>query len=205
MRPVIAGLAGGSGAGKTTIVRGVVQALGEGRVAVIEYDCYYRDQRYLPLEVRQYRNYDHPDAFETSLLIAHMEELRQGRPVQVPIYDFSTHTRAPSHQVLLPASVIIVEGILVLADAALRRMLDLRVFVEANTDTRLARRLYRDTQERGRSIDSVLQQYRATVQPMHEQFVEPSRAYADLVLSGTGDSRICIELLAARLRLLLAE
>jgi uridine kinase len=205
MGPVVIGVAGGSGAGKTTIVRGLVRALGEPDVAVIEHDSYYRDQSHLPLEDRRSLNYDHPGAFETPLLIEHLRELRRGRAIEVPTYDFTTHTRAPGTRQVRPARIVIVEGILVLAEEALCRQMDLKVYIDAGADVRLIRRLQRDMVERGRSLDSVLEQYLSTVRPMHLQFVEPCKGRADVVVSGEVDSAASIAALAARIEELVAE
>jgi uridine kinase len=178
--PLIIGIAGGSGSGKTTVAAALVASI-EG-VAWIQHDAYYRDRRELGYEARTVLNYDHPDALETDLLVRHLELLREGRTVERPVYDFSTHLR--SHEIVSvePAPVVVVEGILVLADRALRSMFDLRIFVDADPDVRLARRLERDIAERGRSPESVIRQYLATVRPMHLEFVEPSKRYADLII-----------------------
>ncbi|MFO7547751.1 MAG: uridine kinase [Acidimicrobiia bacterium] len=178
--PLIIGIAGGSGSGKTTVAAALVASI-EG-VAWIQHDAYYRDRRDLGYEERTVLNYDHPEALETDLLVRHLELLREGRTVERPVYDFSTHLRSPDVVRVEPAAVVVVEGILVLADRALRSMFDLRIFVDADPDLRLARRLERDIAERGRSPESVIRQYLATVRPMHLEFVEPSKRYADLII-----------------------
>ena len=180
-RPLFIGVAGGSGSGKTTIAEAVVEALGR-RVSLVQHDAYYRHRPDLPFEERTRVNYDHPDALETELLVEHLALLRSGEPVECPVYDFAQHLRSDAVTVVEPAPVIVVEGILVLADAALREQLDLKIYVDTDPDIRLARRIRRDVAERGRSVDSVLAQYFATVRPMHLEFVEPSKRYADLII-----------------------
>ncbi len=184
---LLVGVAGGTAAGKTALVQALARRVGRARVAVIRHDWYYRDRAQVPEAERALWNYDHPDALETSLLVAHLEELRCGRPVDAPSYDFATHSRAPQTQRLEPRELIVLDGILVLHDPELRSALDLRVWVEADDEVRFLRRMDRDTRERGRTVESVLRQYRDTVRPMHAEFVEPSRRYADLVLDGQGE------------------
>jgi uridine kinase len=178
--PLVIGLAGGSGSGKTTIAEAVVSALSS--VALIQHDAYYRHQSHLSLEERTRVNYDHPDSLETELLIEQLRQLRSGTPIARPSYDFTVHLRSSETQVIEPAPVLLVEGILVLADADLRRELDLKIYVDTDPDIRLVRRLRRDLEERGRTPDSVLEQYLSTVRPMHLEFVEPSKRYADLII-----------------------
>ncbi len=184
---LLVGVAGGTGAGKTALVQALARRVGRARAAVIQHDWYYRDRAHVSEVARALWNYDHPDALETSLLVAHLEELRKGRPVEPPSYDFATHSRARPTQRLEPRALILVDGILVLHDPGLRSALDLRVWVEADDEVRLLRRMDRDTRERGRTRESVLRQYRETVRPMHAEFVQPSRRYADLVLDGQGE------------------
>lgn len=179
--PLFIGIAGGSGSGKTTIAAAVVEGL-DDRVAMIEHDAYYRHRPELSLEERTKVNYDHPDSLETELLVDHIGLLRSGSPIEKPVYDFAEHLRSDETIQVKPARVVVVEGILVLAEPALRNQLDLKVFVDTDADLRLARRLQRDIDERGRSMESVLTQYFATVRPMHLEFVEPSKRYADLVV-----------------------
>jgi uridine kinase len=203
-RPVFArlvvGIAGGSGAGKTTVARALASALGPGSVRIVAHDTYYRDHPKLDREERARFNYDHPDALETELLIEHLGSLRAGRAVELPLYDFALHRRLANRQRLEPAPVILVEGILVLADAGLRRALDLRVFVDADPDVRLLRRVQRDLTERGRDIASIEAQYRESVRPMHLEFVEPSRRFADLILPNDAANSAGIAVLLAHLR-----
>ncbi len=181
-QPLIIAIAGGSGSGKTTIAESVVEIVGPRHVALIAHDAYYRDQSALSLEKRAQINYDHPDSLETELLADHLRRLRAGESVERPVYDFSTHTRSGKTVTVRPESVILVEGILVLSEPELRELMDLRVYVDTDADLRLLRRLHRDTIERKRTVDSVLQQYEATVRPMHIQFVEPSKRYADIIV-----------------------
>lgn len=180
--PLVIGIAGGSGSGKTTVAFAVLGDIAPGDVAFVEHDAYYRDRPDLTLEQRGELNYDHPDAFETDLLIEQLIELRAGRPIAKPIYDYTTHSRTGETETVQPASVIVVEGILVLVERRLREVMDLKIFVDTDPDIRLIRRMRRDIKERGRSVESVLEQYLATVRPMHLQFVEESKRYADLIL-----------------------
>jgi len=181
-RPLVIGLGGGSGSGKTTIARSVVEAIGPDEVTLIQHDAYYRDQTDLAMEERVKTNYDHPASFETALLVRHLEELRAGRAVDRPIYDFTVNNRLPETVRVEPKPVVIVEGILVLYEPGLRALMDLKIYVDTDPDLRILRRLERDLKERGRSFDSVHDQYLATVRPMHLQFVEPSKRYADIVI-----------------------
>jgi uridine kinase len=181
-RPLVIGIAGGSGSGKTTIAHAVVDAVPHHDVAFLEHDAYYRDQRHLPFEERTATNYDHPDSLETDLLVRHIADLRAGRAIEKPVYDFSTHTRTDRTIRVTPTAVVVVEGILVLVEPALRDAMDLRIYVDTDADLRLMRRLERDIEERGRTLESVMHQYLSTVRPMHLQFVEPSKRYADIII-----------------------
>ena len=201
---VILGVAGGSGSGKTTVVDEILRGLHPTPVAVIHHDSYYRDLAHLPFEEREEVNFDHPDALETSLLVEHLTRLRAGESVEVPIYDFATHTRARETRRVEATGAIIVDGILILADPVLRELLDIRVFVDADADIRLIRRLRRDLQDRGRSLESVVDQYQRTVQPMHETFVESSRAFADIIIPERGRNQVAIALLVSRLKMALS-
>lgn len=180
-RPLFIGLAGGSGSGKTTIARALVDLL-EGRVSLLSHDAYYRHMPELSFEERTKVNYDHPASLETELLVKHLESLRSGIAIDHPVYDFSKHLRSEETVCVEPGSVIVVEGILVLAEPELRSELDLKIFVDTAPDLRLARRVQRDISERGRTLESVLEQYFATVRPMHIEFVQPSLRYADLII-----------------------
>ena len=181
-QPLIIGVAGGSGSGKTTIVTSVVEIVGREHVALVPHDAYYQDQSALSIDERAMINYDHPDSLETALLAEHLKRLRSGESVERPVYNFSTHTRSNETVAVDPESVILVEGILVVDEPALQDLMDLRVYVDTDADLRLLRRLRRDVVERQRTVDSVLEQYEATVRPMHIQFVEPSKRFADIIV-----------------------
>jgi uridine kinase len=180
-RPLFIGIAGGSGSGKTTIADAVVERL-EGKVALVQHDSYYRHRPELSFEERTRVNYDHPSALETELLVKHLVALRSGERIEKPVYDFANHLRSSETVTVAPAPVIVVEGILVLTEAELRSELDLKIFVDTDADLRLARRIERDIQERGRTVESVIAQYFSTVRPMHLEFVEVSKRYADLII-----------------------
>ncbi len=200
-RPLFVGIAGGSGSGKTTIAAALLEAV--PGVAHVQHDAYYRDRRDLAFPQRTRLNYDHPDSLETDLLIRHLDLLAAGRAVERPVYDFSVHLRSSAVVRVEPAQAVLVEGILVLADQDLRRRLDLKIYVDTDPDLRLARRLERDITERGRSVESVLEQYFDTVRPMHLEFVEPSKRYADLIMPEGYNPRAVqtvVEMLRARLQ-----
>lgn len=200
MASVVIGVAGGSGSGKTTVVRRLLEGLGHDTVSVLEHDRYYHDQSGRCLEERAHLNFDHPDALDTALLIEHLRLLRAGAPAEAPTYDFARHARRLGVWPILPRPAVIVEGILVLADSALRDLLDVKVFVDVDDETRLRRRLERDTVERGRSPASVLDQFEATVRPMHQRFVEPSRQFADVIITDGGFNRPAIDRLLELIR-----
>lgn len=203
---MIIGVAGGSGSGKTTVARRLVEIFDEpGIVQLVPQDAYYRDQAHMSLEERQQINYDHPLAFDNDLLAEHLLQLRQGVTVPQPIYSFVTHTRLSESQPIKPARIIILEGILVLEDARLRELCDIKVYVDTDSDERFIRRLNRDMLERGRSLDSIQDQYLNSVRPMHLQFVEPTKRYADVIIPGGGSNEVAIGLLVARIRSSLAE
>ena len=202
--PLVIGVAGGSGSGKTTVVRQIIESIGDGQVTVLEHDRYYRDRNDLRLEERAALNYDHPDSLETDLLVRHLHELRTGRPVEVPEYDFARHARQAATSTALPRRTIIVEGILIFADAALRSLMDVKVFVDADDDTRFIRRLQRDIAERGRTVSSVIEQYLGTVKPMHLEFVEPSKRYADIIIPLGGHNTVAIDMMLSLVRSLTA-
>ena len=196
---LVVGIAGGSGSGKTTVVRAISEAFGNA-VAVLEHDAYYRDQSRLSLEERLKTNYDHPFAFDTDLYIDHAKQLIGGRKIERPVYSFESYTRTFDTVCVAPAGVLILEGILVLEDARIRELMDIKAFVDADPDVRFIRRLMRDVQERGRTLDSVVDQYLNVVRPMHLQFVEPTKRYADVIIPEGGVNRVAIELLIARLK-----
>lgn len=197
---VVIGVAGGSGSGKTTVVRRIVESLGADQVTVLEHDRYYRDRSDLRLEERASLNYDHPDSLETDLMVRHVAELKRGQPVEVPTYDFARYCRLPATETALPRPAIIVEGILIFTDAPLRQMMDVKVFVDTDADTRLIRRLQRDMSERGRTVQSVIEQYVSTVKPMHLDFVEPSKRYADIIVPQGGHNAVAIDMLLTLIR-----
>ncbi len=198
--PVVIGVAGGSGSGKTTVVRRIVESLGGDRVTVLDHDRYYRDRSDLRLEERAALNYDHPDSLETDLLVRHVRELREGRAVEVPTYDFARYARLAATDTAHPRAAIIVEGILIFADPALRALLDVKVFVDADDDVRFIRRLSRDVAERGRTMVSVIEQYQASVKPMHLEFVEPTKRYADIIIPRGGHNTVAIGMLLTLIR-----
>jgi uridine kinase len=193
--PIIIGIAGGSGSGKTTVVRRLTASLGNAQVTVLEHDRYYRDRSELRLEERAALNYDHPDSLETDLLVEHVRALKAGETVDVPQYDFARHNRLDEREPVSPRAAILVEGILIFADASLRALMDVKVFVDADDDTRFIRRLQRDIAERGRTVASVIDQYLGTVKPMHLEFVEPSKRYADIIVPQGGHNDVAIEML----------
>lgn len=198
--PVVIGVAGGSGSGKTTVVRRILESLGPDQVTVLEHDRYYRDRTDLRLEERTALNYDHPDSLETDLLVQHVRDLKQGREVDVPLYDFTLYARRSETEKVVPRKAVIVEGILIFTDAALRDLMDVKVFVDADADTRFIRRLRRDVAERGRTMDSVVDQYLGTVKPMHFEFVEPTKRYADIIIPIGGYNPVAIDMLLSLLR-----
>lgn len=192
---LIVGIAGGTGSGKTTVVKKVMESLPCDEVIVIPQDSYYRDNRQISLEERQKINFDHPDSVEFELLIDHLKQLKKGISVEMPIYSYLTCLRAKETITIKPAKVVLVEGILILADAGLRDMLDIKVFVDADADDRLGRVIQRDIVERGRSVLTVLNRYHDTVKPSHLQFIEPSKRYADIIIPGGGENQVDIEVL----------
>ena len=201
---ILLGVAGGSGSGKTTVVEEIIRSLHPFPVSVIHHDAYYRELAHRPFKERAEVNFDHPDALETELLVEHLTHLRNGEGVGVPVYDFATHTRTERIQQVEATGVIIVDGILVLAEPRLRDLLDIKVFVDTDADIRFIRRLRRDMRERGRSLESVVEQYKKTVRPMHLAYVEGSRAYADIIIPEGGRNKVAIDLLVSRLRLVQA-
>jgi uridine kinase len=180
--PLIIGVAGGTASGKTTIANAIMESINHPEMVMIQHDAYYKDVSHLPLAERVKINFDHPDALETDLMVRHLRELIAGRSIEMPVYDFSTHTRLKKGVVKQPAKVIIIEGILIFCERALRDLMDVKIFVDTDSDLRFIRRLKRDIQERQRSLESVINQYLETVRPMHIAFVEPSRRYADIII-----------------------
>ena len=200
MKPLVIGIAGGSGSGKTTVTNAIIATVGPAQVALLQQDSYYRDFGDLSPDARLAINWDHPDALEEELLITHVAALRAGQPVAVPCYDFRSYRRQAATVLIAPRPVIIVEGILILVERDLRDLLDIKVFVDIDADIRFVRRLERDLTERGRSVESVIAQYLRTVRPMHLEFVEPSKRYADIIVPQGGHNRVAIEMLVARVQ-----
>src|SRR5689334_8293219 len=198
-RAFVVGIAGGTGSGKTTVAHKLSSALPAGRCVTIEHDAYYHDQGHLAPEDREAINYAHPRALESALLVEHLRALRDGRGVEVPIYDFATHTRRRETRAVPPAPVIIVEGILVFTEAALREQMDIKIFVDTDSDIRLIRRIRRDLEHRGRTFQSVRDQYYATVRPMHIEYVEPTKRWADLIVPEGGDNKVALDVLLGQL------
>jgi uridine kinase len=201
MRPLIIGIAGGSGSGKTTVANKVRTQLRAGEALLLEHDAYYRDRPDLTYEQRCLLNFDHPDSLESELLVQHLRLLREGATVELPLYDFKTHRRSAETRKAVPTPVIIVEGILVFAEEALRRELDVRIYVDTDADIRAFRRIRRDIEQRGRTFESVREQYYKTVRPMHLQFVEPSKRYAHVIIPEGGQNQVGIDLVTALLSL----
>ena len=200
---VVIGIAGGSGSGKTTVQRRVMERFGPRRIALLDHDAYYRDLDHLAPEDRARFNFDHPDALETDLMVAHLDALLAGEAIEKPTYSFETHSRRDETETVEPRPVILVDGILVLAEPTLRERMDVKLYVDAPDDVRLMRRIERDLHERGRSIDSILDQYRRTVRPMHLEFVEPSKRHADVIIPRGGRNTVAIDMVLARVQSLL--
>lgn len=203
--PYIIGVAGGTGSGKTTVSRHIQRMVGPESMAYLQHDSYYHDQGHLSPQARAQVNYDHPASLDTQLLIAHIERLRSGNRVGIPIYDFATHQRSQETVLVQPAPVILVEGILILAEKELRERMDMRIFVETDADIRFIRRLRRDVQERGRTPESVIEQYLSTVRPMHLEFVEASRRHADVIVPEGGENRVAMEMIVSRIQAFLGS
>jgi uridine kinase len=200
MKPLVIGIAGGSGSGKSTVARKVADALAASSVAFIDMDAYYIDYAHLPMEERRRINWDHPNAFDWDLLLAHLGRLAAGKPIEKPEYDFVEHLRKEETVYVAPAAVVVIDGILLLADPRVRALCDVKVFVDTEADIRLIRRLRRDLVERGRPLEEIVDQYLTTVQPMHLEFVEPSKRYADVIVPRGGHNEIAIEMIAAKVR-----
>jgi uridine kinase len=201
--PLVIGIAGGTGSGKTTIANVILGRVGTQHIAYIPHDAYYKDLKELPVAQRDMINFDHPDSLDTDLLIEHIKQLKEWKSIDLPVYDFKTHTRTPRSLTVQAQSVIIVEGILIFVEQALRNEFDVKIFVDTNPDIRFIRRLQRDIAERGRTTDSVIKQYLNTVRPMHLEFVEPSKRYADVIIPEGGRNTVAMDMVVARLRDLL--
>jgi uridine kinase len=199
MKPLVIGIAGGSGSGKSTVARSVARAITAASVAFIDMDAYYRNYAHLPMEERRKVNWDHPESFDWDLLADHIDRLTAGEAIDKPVYDFVTHSRSAQTVRVAPADVIVADGILLFADARVRDRCDVKVFVDADADIRLVRRIRRDMAKRGRPLDEILEQYLTTVQPMHLQFVEPSKRYADVIVPRGGHNAVAVEMIVAKI------
>jgi len=204
-KPIVIGIAGGTGSGKTSIANKIMQTFKDKSVLLIQQDSYYLDQSHITFEERLKTNYDHPRAFDNDLLMKQINQLKQYEAIEVPVYDYSLHTRSEKTIHLEPKEVIILEGILVLEDEKLRELLDIKIYVDTDADIRILRRMVRDIEERGRTIESVIDQYLSVVRPMHNQFVEPSKRYADVIIPEGGKNRVAIDLVATKIEMILDE
>lgn len=204
-RPVVFGVAGGTASGKTTVAQTILEAVGASQVAYLPHDAYYKNMSHLPFAERAQLNYDHPESLETDLLVSHVEKLLDGQPVHVPIYDFADHQRTDETTVVQPAPIILVEGILIFTHRALREKMDIKVYVDTDPDVRFIRRMLRDMEERERSLDSIIKQYLGTVRPMHLEFVEPSKRYADVIIPKGGLNKVALDMVVSRLMEMLRE
>ncbi|MFL7839600.1 MAG: uridine kinase [Candidatus Promineifilaceae bacterium] len=203
--PVVFGVAGGTASGKTTVAHTVLDGVGAHQVAYLPHDAYYKDRPDLTFEERALLNYDHPNSLETKLLEKHIKQLLKGKAVQVPVYDFSHHRRTEEKVLVEPSPIILVDGILILTKRRLRELMDIKVFVDTDSDVRFIRRLKRDMDERSRSLDSVVTQYLETVRPMHIKFVEPSKRFADVIIPGGGMNQVAIDMVVSRLKVMLQQ
>ena len=199
MKPLIIGIAGGSGSGKSTVAEKVAESLVEASVAFLDMDAYYRNFAHLALEERRRLNWDHPDAFDFELLASHLEQLGSGRAIDKPVYDFVTHTRSAETRRVAPANVIVIDGILLFVEQRIRDLCEVKVYVDADSDIRLLRRIRRDMMARGRPLEEILEQYLSTVQPMHLEFVEPTKRYADVIVPRGGHNNVAIEMIVAKI------
>ena len=199
-KPILIGITGGTGSGKSSIADAIYSSFSNECIAMIQQDMYYKDQSHLSMEERVKTNYDHPKAFDNDLLIKHLQDLMNGVPIEKPIYDFSIHNRSKETVRIEPKNIIIVEGILVLEDERLRDLLDIKVYVDTDADIRILRRLVRDINERGRTVDSVINQYLEVVRPMHLQFTEPTKRYADIIVPDGGQNKVAIDILVTKIK-----
>lgn len=197
MKPIIIGVAGGSGSGKTTVINHIVNTIGEQNLVCLQHDSYYRDLKHLSFEERSKQNFDHPSSLETELMIRHLKALKEGYQIEVPIYDFTRHVRKEETKLVHPKKIILVDGILIFSEKALRKLLDIKLFVDTDDDIRLLRRIRRDILERERSLESVLNQYEQFVRPMHLEFVEPSKRYADIIIPRGGENKVALDMVNA--------
>lgn len=202
-KPLFIGITGGSGSGKTTIVKKIFQEVPETSIAIIEHDSYYKDQSDMTFEDRCKTNYDHPFAFDTDLLVEHIKQLKNGNPIEKPVYDYEIHNRKSETKTVEPKEIIIVEGLLVFYEKEIRDLLDIKIFVDTDADIRLMRRIVRDMNERSRTLESIIEQYTDTVRPAHEQFIEPSKKYADIIVTEGGNNLVAIDLMVTKIKSLL--
>lgn len=202
---MIIGISGGTGSGKTTVARRILENVSDEQVVFLQQDSYYRNLGDMPVELRQQINFDHPDALDNELFVNHVKALRAGEVIAMPVYDFAKHERKTESVRIEPKPILIIEGILVFVDAALRSLMDVKIFVDTDDDLRFIRRLQRDVKERGRSVESVIKQYLETVRPMHRQFVEPSKRYADVIIPEGGHNEVGIDLISGKIRAKLQE
>lgn len=199
-KPLIIGVGGGSGSGKTTVVRHILNGIGEDNIQLLQHDSYYRDLGHLPLNERKKQNFDHPSSLETELMIRHVEALKGGYKVEVPVYDFAAHTRSDITESVTPKEIVLLDGILIFTEPELRKHMDIKLFVDTDDDVRLLRRIKRDIMERGRDLEGVMNQYELYVRPMHLEFVEPSKRYADIIIPRGGENQVALEMVTATIR-----
>ncbi|MDN5353148.1 MAG: uridine kinase, partial [Clostridiales bacterium] len=204
-KPIVIGIAGGTGSGKSTVARAIFKSLPDENILIIEQDAYYRDQSELTFSERVKTNYDHPLAFDTALLIEHVEKLKRFEPIEKPIYNFSNHNREKDTIHVEPRDIIVLEGIMILEDLRLREQMDIKIFVDTDADVRIIRRITRDIQERGRTLESVIDQYLTTVKPAHDQFIEPTKKYADIIIPEGGYNKVAIDIMTTKVMSIIRE
>jgi uridine kinase len=203
IRPIVFGVAGGTASGKTTVALNVLKAVGAAQVAYVPHDAYYRDMSYLPLSDRARLNYDHPESLETELLIEHIKQLLDYQPVRIPVYDFTSHRRTEQTKLVEPSPIVLIDGILIFTNGPLRELMDIKIYVDTDADVRFIRRMERDMNDRGRSLESIIKQYMETVRVMHLEFVEPSKRYADVIIPHGGLNQVAMDMVVARLMAML--